>query len=234
MSQQPNQVRIVPASSRPDACAWTGGIPRPTRRLRLPALGIAAAFSLAISAWSPSSLAQNERDFIFADDEGYLILRFTGSYPDGLGTEQMAEVVNASVSTMVHDRLRADVLFDSEPEDPAWAAMTVPRIVEQLLSVEPDFTAIDVECHAMTCRLVLEHAQHLTVADHQSLMGSVQALIRSFVDEHPQYFESNFLIAAYEQETETPAIKAYLTRADAGPDAGAGGTNSGSDPGSDE
>ena len=181
--------------------------------MRFPLLTIAASFGLAAALWPQLAAAQDDRDFVFTDDEGHLVLRFAGAEPGGLDANQVDEIVNAEFSTMVHDRLRADIRFDSEPVDSEWADSMAPRIERHVSETGPEFSAIDVRCRSASCRLVLEHTGRLRVAEHQSLMGNVQLVIRVFMEANPASFEPVFLIAAYDQERETPHIKAFLQRA---------------------
>ena len=181
--------------------------------MRFSLLTIAASFGLAAALWPQLAVAQDDRDFVFTDDEGHLVLRFAGAEPDGLDADQVDEIVNAEFSTMVHDRLRADIRFDSEPVDSEWADSMAPRIERHVSETGPEFSAIDVRCRSASCRLVLEHTDRLRVSEHQSLMRNVQLVIRAFMEANPASFEPVFLIAAYDQERETPHIKAFLRRA---------------------
>jgi hypothetical protein len=61
---------------------------------------------------------------------------------------------------------------------------------------------------------VLEHASRLPISEHRTLMGDVQRALLAFVEARPASFEPVFLIAAYDQEGETPHIKAFLQRTD--------------------
>ena len=182
--------------------------------MRFSALTIAASFGLALALWPQLGATQDERDFVFTDDEGHLVLRFAGSEPGGLDTDQRDEIVNAEFSSMVHDRLRADIRFDSEPVDSEWADSMEPRIERHVRETGPEFSAIEVRCRSASCRLVLEHTGRLRISEHQSLMGNVQLVIQAFMEANPASFEPVFLIAAYDQERETPHIKAFLRRAD--------------------
>jgi hypothetical protein len=181
--------------------------------MRLSAVTIAASLGLAVALW-PASAAQDERDFMFTDEEGHLVLRFTGTGASGLDTDQRDEIVNAEFSRMVHDRLRADLRFDTEPLDSEWADAMEPRIRTHLRETGSGFAAIHVECRSTSCRLVLEHASRLPISEHRTLMGHVQHALLAFVEAHPASFEPVFLIAAYDQEGETPHIKAFLQRTD--------------------
>ncbi len=181
--------------------------------MRFSALTIAASFGLAVAVWPQLATTQDERVFVFTDEEGHLVLRFAGSEPGGLDTDQVDEIVNAEFSTMVHDRLRADIRFDSEPVDAQWADSMQPRIERHVRETGPEFSATNVECRSASCRLVLEHTSRWRVSEHQSLMGNVQLVIQAFIESNPASFEPVFLITAYDQELETPHIKAFLRRA---------------------
>ena len=181
--------------------------------MRLSAVTIAASLGLAVALW-PASAAQDERDFMFTDEEGHLVLRFAGTGASGLDTDQIDEIVNAEFSRMVHDRLRADLRFDTEPLDSEWADAMEPRIRTHLRETGSGFAAIHVECRSTSCRLVLEHASRLPISEHRTLMGHVQRALLAFIEAHPASFEPVFLIAAYDQEGATPHIKAFLQRTD--------------------
>lgn len=167
----------------------------------------------ALGALPCAAATQGERDFVFTDEEGHMVLRFAGTGSSGLDADQMHEIINVSLSTMVHDKLQADVAFEAEPADPAWAEIMVPRVERHVLAGELELSAIDVECRALSCRLILEHEGTPSVAQHQALMGDVQRLIRAFVDGDGR-FSPIFLIAAWYQEPEPPLLKVYLQRTD--------------------
>jgi hypothetical protein len=183
--------------------------------MRLFAMTITVITGLAAAGWSASLFAQNERDFVFTDDEGHLVLRFAGSGPGGPDAHELEEVVNQSFSTMVHDQLRADLIFGAEPIDSEWARSMEPRIRSHLTSLDDRFSMIDVECRSMTCRVVMEETERLDVEQHQALMDIVQSALEPLTGKGRSHFDPVFLIAAYEQLFETPQIKAYLKRATA-------------------
>ena len=81
--------------------------------MRFSALIIVTTYCLAITAWPKLAHAQGERDFVFTDEEGHLVLRYAGAKDGSLTTRQKDEIINVSLSTMVHDHLRADVEFDA-------------------------------------------------------------------------------------------------------------------------
>lgn len=186
--------------------------------MRFRAFTIVASLGLLVAAWPPLATTQDDRDFVFTDEDGHLVLRFAGSEPGGLEPDQIDEIVNAEFSTMVHDRLRADLRFDTEPLDSEWADRMEPRIAMYLREARPDFRPtfpdITVECRSASCRVLLEHTRRLQVSEHQLLMGSVQRALQAFIEANPASFEPVFLMAAYDQELEVPHIKAFLRRAD--------------------
>jgi len=79
-----------------------------------------------------------------------------------------------------------------------------------------EFSTMDIACRSATCRLVLEHANRLSIAEHQTMMGAVQHAVRTFIDTHPTSFDPVFLIAAYNQQLETPFIKVFLRKTSGG------------------
>lgn len=172
---------------------------------------IMAALGLGAAVLPCAAGAQGERDFVFTDEEGHMVLRFAGSGSGGLDADQMHEIINVSLSTMVHDKLQADIAFEAEPADPAWADAMVPRIERHVLDGRLELSALEVECRSLSCRLILEHSSTPSVAQHQALMGDVQRLIRAFVDSDGS-FAPVFLIAAYYQEPAPPLLKVYLRR----------------------
>ena len=180
--------------------------------MRFPAFAIAVWMCLAVAPGLAA--AQDERDFVFTDEDGHRVLRFAGSEPGGLDPDQFDEIVNVEFSTMVHDRLRADLRFDAEPVDSEWAASMRTRLEAHLSDVGPEFSAVEVECRSASCRLVLEHAVRWRLPEHRSRMGVVQRVIQDFIRADPESFEPVFLITAYDQELETPHIKAFLERTD--------------------
>jgi hypothetical protein len=113
---------------------------------------------------------------------------------------------------MVHDRLRADLLFDVEPRDREWAASMEPQIKEHVRHAGPEFSDIFVECRAASCRVIMEQPTEWTVPAHQAVLGTVQKSLEAFLAAHRQTFEPVFLITAYYQETSTSHIKAFLRR----------------------
>jgi len=182
--------------------------------MRLPAHPLAASLGLALAVWSTLAGAQHARNFVRTDDEGHLILRFVGTEATGPDTQQMEEVTNAFVSVMVHDRLRADVMFEHEPVDRDWAAATESMLAGHLSGAQPEFTEIDAECRSASCRLELYHANRWSVTDHAALMDVAQrAIQRLIAADDPPRFERVFLLAGYYQEAEPQSIKAYLRRA---------------------
>jgi hypothetical protein len=157
--------------------------------MRFLALAIAASFGLTVALWPKPAATQDDRDFVFADDEGHLVLRFAGAEPGGLDANQMEEIVNASVSTMVHDRLRADVAFDAEPVASQWADSMEPRTERHVRAAGSECSAVNVECRSASCRLVLAHSNGRSVSEHQALMGIVQLVMEAFIEANPAGFE---------------------------------------------
>lgn len=170
------------------------------------------SLGLALSMWPQSGRTQSDRDFVFTDLEGHLVLRFVGTGATGLDSSQAEEILNAEFSTMVHDRLRADLQFEDEPRDAEWAASMEPQIEEHVKHAGPEFSDIFVECRAASCRVILEQPMHWSVPAHQAVLESVQESLDTFIAARRRYFEPVFLITAYYQETETPHIKAFLRR----------------------
>ena len=181
--------------------------------MRLVALTAAASFFAAFAAWPQLCAAQNDRDYVFTDDQGHLVLRFAGAEHGDLDETQRDEITNVQLSTMVHDQLRADALFDAEPVDSRWAGAMKVRIEKHLTDVAPEISAIHVECRSASCRLVLDHSGGQTVAEHESLMDAVQRAVRAFIAADPASFERVFLIAAQYKEPGSPYIKVFLRRA---------------------
>jgi hypothetical protein len=180
--------------------------------MRYVAPTLTAAFSLALAGWPTLAAAQNDRDYVFTDDQGHLVLRYAGAGPGGLTHDQMDEIVNVQLSTMVHDRLRADAVFEAEPIDPAWAKPMQARLAEALTTALPEMSALHAECRSASCRLLLEHSDGHTVAAHQSLMDTAQRAIRAFLAAHPGQFEHVFLMAGHYKEPGGAYIKVFLRR----------------------
>jgi hypothetical protein len=67
---------------------------------------------------------------------------------------------------MVHDRLRADLLFEAEPPDAEWAAWMEPQIEKHVMHGDPQFSDIFVERRVAPCRIVVEQPVHWSVAQH--------------------------------------------------------------------
>jgi hypothetical protein len=175
-------------------------------------LSVVIFLGLASATWPQSGRAQSDRDYVFADLEGHLIIRFAGTGDTGLDKSQAEEVLNAEFSSMVHDRLRADLMFEDEPRDPEWAAAMEPQIAEHVKHVGPDFSGIFTECRAASCRVVMEQPMHWTVPKHRAVLETVQKSLESFIAARRELFEPVFMITAYYQERETPHIKAFLRR----------------------
>lgn len=161
--------------------------------------------------------SESVRDFVFTDEEGHLVLRFVGG--DELEAEQREEVANVQLSTMVHDRLRADALFDGEAVDKAWAKHAETLIRQTLMRqsnasefAPPPFAIFRVSCRTMTCRLIVEHEGGRRVSDHQGLMSRLEFRLRELFKAAPGVFEPAFMLAGQYQEPGAPYIKAYLRR----------------------
>jgi hypothetical protein len=184
----------------------------PSSRLRT--LGVIASLALTATVWMRPAAAQDERDFVFTDDEGHLVLRFAGAGPSGLDAEQREEIVNVQLSTMVHDRLRADAQFEAEPVDATWAGPTTAELAQRVETLEPEFSLTALECRSESCRLELDHPGGRRVAEHQSLMATVQRTIRALIDSDPASFEPVFMIAGHYQEPANPYLKVFVRRAD--------------------
>jgi hypothetical protein len=163
--------------------------------MQVSAFSIVALLSVAAAVWSPPVSADDERDFIFTDDEGHLVLRFAGAGPSGPDRHALEEVVN-----------------ESEPVDSEWAASMEPRVRAQATALGHRFSSIDAECRSTTCRLVLAHDERWSVAEHQALIEIVQRELEPLVEGDQSGFEPIFLIAAYEQQFEMPRVKVYLRR----------------------
>ncbi len=172
----------------------------------------AAVFSLgwALALWPPVGLA--DRDYVFADTEGHLVIRFVGSGEEGLSPSQSEEIVNAELSSMVHDHLRADLLFEDEPRDPDWAASMEPRLIEHVRGIDLEFPDVLAECRAASCRIIMAQSMHWTVARHRAALDTVQSALDDFVAAHAEEFAPTFMLTGYYQEFETPHIKAFLER----------------------
>ncbi len=156
--------------------------------------------------------AQHSGDFISVDEEGHLILRYAGINAAELSADQHEELLNVQLSTMVHDRIRADAVFEAEPVDRAWAIATTRRIRTELRTDQAGYRVAEVECRNTTCRIEIEHPAVWQVPAHQAVMNRVQSLIESYIREHPDSLDSTFLIAAHYQEPATPYIKAFVRR----------------------
>ena len=179
---------------------------------------------LALAISPQDGRSQSERDFVFTDLDGHLVIRFAGTATTGLDASQADEILNAEFSTMVHDRLRADLLFEDEPSDPAWASSMEPQIEQHVKHAGPEFSDLFIECRAASCRVIMEQPLHWNVPEHQALLETVQKSLEAFIATRRQHFEPVFMITAYYQEFQTSHIKAFLRRTEhALPDRPAGG-----------
>lgn len=192
--------------------------------MNVPRLTIAAVFGLSIAAWPGSAGAQQRgADYVFTDDEGHLVLRYAGADSSGLTASQFEEVSNVELSTMVHDRLRADTLFEAEPIDATWAGPMKARLARYIRKTGSEFTEVHVECRSASCRLVLQQRSPTwSVGEHRALMGVAQLAVQSFIDANPGSFEPVFLIAGHYQEPDRPYMSLFLRRAAITPDSGKG------------
>ena len=157
--------------------------------------------------------SQNDREFIFTDDEGHLVLRLVAAGPGALPPLQANEVLNQEFSIMVHDRMHADLRFESEPLDADWAAAMEPRLTALLGTPGSDFPAIDIECRSSNCRIVLEQSMRWTIPEHQRQLAALQSVIENYIGANPTSFDPAFIMAGYEQASQTPMIKIFLQRA---------------------
>lgn len=181
--------------------------------MQVMAAKIAMSLSLLVGAMGPlPAAAQSDRDFVFKDEDGHLVLRFVGAGRE-LNSHQRDEIVNAEFSSMVHDRLRADLAFDVEPIDSEWAVSAETRIETYLRDIAPGFATVSRECRSASCRVVLEHASRMQISEHQSLISSVQGPLQKLIEAQPISFERVFLMTAYDKNNQTPHIKAFLYRA---------------------
>ena len=173
---------------------------------------LAPTLALALTIGPQPGLAQSDRDFVFTDEDGHLVLRFAGTGATGLEPAQAEEILNQEFSRMVHDHLRADLLFADEPRDIHWAASMEPQIAAHVRHAGAEFSDVFVQCRAATCRIIMEQPLHWDVPAHVAVLETVQASLEAFIDANHGQFERVFLITAYYQQTETPHIKAFLRR----------------------
>ena len=181
-------------------------------RFRAPLTAILLAAALIVSPLDSS--AQSDRDFVFTDLDGHLIIRFAGTGATGLDPVQADEVLNQEFSRMVHDRLRADLLFESERRDPDWSRSMAPQIARHVESAGLEFSNLRVECRAVSCRVIIEQAEGPNVPAHRAVLDAAQATLQDFIDDRRGHFEPVFMITAYYKEYQTPHIKAFLRRID--------------------
>ena len=182
--------------------------------MRLFELRCLTILGAAAALWPHIAFGQANRDYVFEDEDGHLVLRYVGVGHGELTATQIDEISNAEFSSMVHDRIRADLWFDAEPLDEVWARSTEPRIERYLSHNVPDSFSINLACRSASCRLVLEHSGNWTVSGHQALLQDIQPVIEGLILSHAPAFDEVFLITAYYQERETPHIKAFLQRTD--------------------
>lgn len=181
--------------------------------MRSPILAVVIAFGLALAVWPQPGRTQSSRDFVFSDTDGHLVIRYAGIGAGGLDPSQRYEILNAEFSTMVHDRLHADLDFQDEPFDPAWARQMEPLIEEHVRHIGLEISSVRVECRAAACRVIMEQPGHRGVAEHQAMLDPVEESLEAFVSAHRDQFEPGLMITAYDQEHETSHFKAFLRRA---------------------
>ena len=180
--------------------------------MRFPLRQILAVIGLALSVGPALGTAQNSRDFTFTEGEAHRIIRFVGTSAGGLTDEQRYEVTNSEFSTMVHDRIWADIRFEAEPRDPEGNQSLAPRLESYLRENGPAFDAIIAECRPTTCRVVLEHDNWLTLREHEATLDRVQPVIEALVAADAAQLEPDFMMTAYAKEPHTPNLKVFLTR----------------------
>lgn len=185
--------------------------------MRTTVSSVVIALGWALLMWPQYGQTQSARNYVFTDEDGHLVIRFAGSGTKGLDPSQADEVLNAELSIMVHDRLRADLLFAEEPRDTEWARSMQPQIETHVERAGIEFSDLFVECRAVSCRVIMEQPGHWSVQAHQAVLETVQESLEAFVAAHRRHFEPVFMITAYYQEFETPHIKAFLRRAEQAP-----------------
>ena len=157
--------------------------------------------------------AQSARDFVFNDEDGHLLIRYSGIGAQGLSTTQIDEISNQEFSRMVHDRLRADLRFDVEPRDADWAAFMEPQIARHIEhSAGHQFSDIHTECRAASCRVIMEQPGEWSLAEQLVVLNDVETSLEAFIASHRDEFEPGFMITAYYQDFKTPHIKVFLGR----------------------
>ena len=175
---------------------------------------LAALVSALIAlGWARTGVSEDDREFIFTDDEGHLVLRLVAAGRGELGPVQRNEVLNQELSVMVHDRMHADIRFESEPLDADWASEMELRVRHILGDAATRFSDLEVECRTSTCRILLEQTTRLTISEHQQQLEQLQAVIENYIGNDPASFDPGFVMAGYEQASQTPMIKVFLQRA---------------------
>ena len=167
---------------------------------------------LALAFWPCPGRTQSDRDYVYTDLDGHLVVRFAGNGTSGLTPTQADEILDAEFSRMIHDRLRADLIFEDEPQDPEWAAAMEPLIAAHVEHAGPEFSDIDVECREVSCRVIMEQPGHWSVPEHQAVLETVQQSLEAFVTANNDVFEPVFMMTAYYKEHQIPHIKAFLQR----------------------
>ena len=180
--------------------------------MRATVTSAAMALTLCLALWPQLGRTQSDRDYVFQDEDGHLVLRFAGVGDKGLDASQAYEILNQEFSRMVHDRLHADLQFADERRDPDWAVSMEPQIAERVRHTGLEYSDIFVECRAVSCRVIMEQQFHWSVPAHLGVLETVQASLEAFIADHRESFEPVFLITAYYQENATSHIKAFLRR----------------------
>ena len=171
---------------------------------------------VALAIGPTDGRAQSGRDFVFNDEDGHLLIRFTGIGAEGLDPTQVDEISNQEFSRMVHDRLRADLRFDVEPRDADWAAFMAPQIARHIEhSAGHQFSDITTECRAASCRVIMEQPGEWSLAGQLVVLNDVETSLETFVASHRDEFKAGFMITAYYQDFKTPHIKVFLSRIEA-------------------
>lgn len=182
--------------------------------MHVPSVAIVGSLALAVALSARNAGAENERDFVFTDIEGHLVMRFAGTDSANLSPQQLQDVANVELSTMVHERLSVDAVFDAEPVDSRWADPMERRVERHMTELAPEFSGVAVECRSASCRVVLEHAGGWNVTAHRTLMGTAQRAIEAFIADEPDSFAREFFVVGRYQEPRAPYITMLLRRAE--------------------
>lgn len=180
--------------------------------MHAPVFCAAVCLALALSMSPASGLAQSDRNFVFTDVDGHLVIRFAGTGGAGLSEPQAYEILNQEFSRMIHDRLHADLRFQDEPPDPDWAESMELQIEQHARHLEPEFSDVHIECRSASCRIILDQTGHWSLPEHQAVLETVQQSLEMFVGDRREQFRPVFMITAYYKDHQTPHIKAFLSR----------------------